>query len=427
MADRRIQPVERVQGKVHMPGDKSISHRALIFNAIAQGTSRITGLLDSADVQRTQECLRQLGVSIQDTQDGKVIAGKGIQGLEQPDAPLDAGNSGTTIRLLSGVLASLPFATEITGDASLRKRPMRRIIEPLEQMHAMVDSDNYRAPLRIRGGNLIAIDYSSRVSSAQVKSCILLAGLSAKGMTRITEPYRSRDHSERMLSEMGVTVKQSQTVVAIKGPTVPTACAIDVPGDISAAAFFIAATAMLPDSELTLENVGINPARIGILDALSAMGAQFQYQNQYETNREPRADIRVMSSKLKSTVISGPMIPSLIDEIPILAVAATQAHGTTMIRDAQELRFKESDRLAAIATNLKRMGAEIKEKKNGLEIKGPVQLKGAVIDSHNDHRIAMAFSIAGLIAEGETVIQNADCVSISFPHFYETLDSISHD
>lgn len=427
MSDYRIKAVERVVGEIHVPGDKSISHRALIFNAIAKGTSRITGLLNSADVQSTERCLKQLGVSIRETDTGKEIIGTAIKGLKQPQEPLDAGNSGTTIRLLSGVLASLPFATEITGDESLRKRPMRRIIEPLEHMYATIDSDNYRAPLKIRGGNLIAIDYSSPVASAQVKSCILLAGLAAKGMTRVTEPYKSRDHSERMLAEMKVMVKQAQTVVAIKGPTVPVACDIDVPGDISTASFFITAAALLPDSELTLKNVGINPARIGVLDALSAMGAQFQYNNQYEKNREPRADIRIISSKLNSTNISGPMIPNIIDEIPILAVAATQAHGTTMIKNAEELRIKESDRISAIVNNLKRMGADVKEKKDGMTIKGPVQLKGAEVESYNDHRIAMAFSIAGLIADGETVVKNTDCVSVSFPDFYKTLEQITHD
>ncbi|MDZ7722343.1 MAG: 3-phosphoshikimate 1-carboxyvinyltransferase [candidate division KSB1 bacterium] len=427
MSERRIKPVSRVDGNIRVPGDKSISHRALIFNAIAKGESRITGLLNSADVKSTENCLKQLGVSIEDHENGKKIIGRGIEGLEQPSEPLNAGNSGTTIRLLSGVLASLPFVTEITGDESLINRPMRRIIEPLEQMYATVESDNYRAPLKIRGGHLNAIDYSTRISSAQVKSCILLAGLSAKGMTQITEPYRSRDHSERMLSDMQVTIKQTQTIVAIKGPTVPVACDIDVPGDISAAAFFIAAAALLPDSELLLENVGINPARTGVLDALSAMGAQFQYKNQVEINREPRADIRVISSKLNSTHISGPMIPSIIDEIPILAVAATQAHGTTTIRDAGELRVKESDRISALVDNLKRMGADVREKKDGLVIKGPVQLKGAEIDSYKDHRIAMAFSIAGLIAKGETVIKDTDCVSVSFPDFYEKLEHLTRD
>ncbi len=427
MANKIMQPVASLQGKVDLPGDKSISHRALILGSISDGPCRVTGLSAAADVHSTLECLRALGVKINKAKDGVIVHGVGMDGLQAPKKVLDAGNSGTTIRLLAGVLAAQKFTATISGDASLQKRPMRRIIEPLELMGAQIDSSEYKAPLKIRGGQLRAIDFASPIASAQVKSCILLAGLFARGVTRVTEPYHSRDHTEVMLHDMGANIRSSAAMAAVVGPTKLQACDIDVPADISAAAFFLIAGALLPNSELVMQNVGTNLSRTGILDALTSMGANFELLNQVEKNSEPRADITVRSSKLTATTLGGAMIPRIIDEIPILAVAATQADGVTTIKDAGELRVKESDRLAALAENLTKMGAKVREKDDGLIITGPTPLKGAIINSYGDHRIAMAFSIAALIADGETTVENAECVDVSFPTFYDMLEAIQRD
>jgi 3-phosphoshikimate 1-carboxyvinyltransferase len=427
MANKVLQPAVSLQGHVNLPGDKSISHRALILGSISNGDCRVTGLSTADDVQSTASCMKALGVKINKAKDGVIVHGVGMDGLQAPQKKLDAGNSGTTIRLLSGILAAQDFTSTIDGDASLQKRPMRRIIEPLELMGAQFDSTDYKAPLTIRGGALRPIDFASPVASAQVKSCILLAGLFARGVTRVTEPYHSRDHTELMLHDMGANIRSSEAMAAIVGPTTLTACDIDVPADISAAAFFLVAGALLPGSELVMQNVGTNVSRTGILDALSSMGANFELTNQVEINSEPRADITVRSSSLTATTLGGAMIPRIIDEIPILAVAATQAEGVTTIKDARELRVKESDRLAALAENLEKMGANVKEKDDGLIITGPTPLKGATINSFGDHRIAMAFSIAALFAEGETTIENAECVDVSFPTFYDMLEAISGD
>lgn len=427
MANKIMHPVASLQGNVELPGDKSISHRALILGAISDGPCRVSGLSMAADVQSTALCLRTLGVKVNKAKDGAIVHGVGMEGLQAPKKTLDAGNSGTTIRLLSGILAAQHFTSVITGDESLRKRPMRRIIEPLDLMGARIDSHDYKAPLTIRGGALRAIDFASPIASAQVKSCILLAGLFARGVTRVTEPHHSRDHTELMLHDMGANIRSSEAMAAVVGPTTLKSCDIDVPADISAAAFFLVAGALLHDSKLVMHNVGTNPSRTGILDALTSMGANFQLTDQIEKNNEPRATITVQSSKLTATTLGGAMIPRIIDEVPILAVAATQAHGVTTIKDARELRVKESDRLTAIAENLTKMGAKVREKEDGLIITGPTPLKGAILDSYGDHRIAMAFSIAALIADGETVIENAECVDISFPSFYETLETISRD
>ncbi|MBN1561332.1 3-phosphoshikimate 1-carboxyvinyltransferase [candidate division KSB1 bacterium] len=427
MEDKKLHRVNSLQGAVEAPGDKSISHRALILSAISDGVCRVSGLSGALDVQSTAACLRALGVKINKAKNGAIVHGVGMNGLRAPQKILDAGNSGTTIRLLSGVLAAQNFTATITGDESLRNRPMRRIIEPLDLMGARINSDDFKAPLTITGGPLRAIDYASSVASAQVKSCILLAGLYARGVTRVTEPYHSRDHTELMLQEMGANIRSSEALAAIIGPCELHARDIDIPGDISAAAFFLVAGALIPNSQLVMRNVGVNLLRSGILHTLTSMGVNYQLSDQIELNNEPRASITVKTSAWHATTLGGALIPRIIDEIPILAIAATQAEGVTTIKDARELRVKESDRLAALASNLNKMGAKVREKEDGLVISGPTVLKGAELDSHNDHRIAMAFSIAALIAEGETTIQNAECVDISFPGFYDILESVIHD
>jgi len=427
MTEKLIKPVRCLRGNISLPGDKSISHRALILSALAKGESRITGLSMAEDVMTTKKCLEELGVRIRDSAGVFFVEGVGTSGFQKPAKTLDAGNSGTTIRLLAGALAAQNFTSIIDGDESLRKRPMRRIIEPLELMGAAFESVSFKAPLTIHGGPLRAIDYASPVASAQVKSCILIAGLAAKGITRITEPSQSRDHTERMLQEFGATVHYSEGMAAVKGPAMLHAADIHVPADISAAAFFMVAACLLPESEITISNVGMNPTRTGILDAMSSMGAFFLPEEESVSNREPRASLTAKYSALYAAQLGGSLIPRIIDEIPVIAVAATQAKGKTIIRDAGELRVKESDRITTITENLLRMGADVKEIKDGLIIEGPTPLHGAEIESYGDHRIAMSFAVAGLIADGETLIKNSECVDTSFPGFFDLLDSITCD
>ncbi|MBN2412151.1 3-phosphoshikimate 1-carboxyvinyltransferase [candidate division KSB1 bacterium] len=427
MKDRVIKPATNLRGEIKLPGDKSISHRALILSSIADGDCRITGLSNAEDVKNTKKCLQALGVSITKEKKSIVVHGRGMDSMKESGKILDAGNSGTTLRLLSGILAAQNFTTTITGDESLQKRPMRRIIEPLELMGAQIESQAFKAPLKIRGNLLKAIDYASPVASAQVKSCILLAGLYAKGITRITEPSESRNHTELMLKEFQASIQFSAGMAGIKGPFQLKATDIDVPGDISAAAFFLVAGCLLKDSEIIMPNVGVNPTRTGILDALVSMNAPIQKSEYIVLNNEPREKLVTRSGILMPTHLSGSIIPRIIDEIPILAIAATQANGSTTIKDAGELRVKESDRITTVVENLKKMKANIREIKDGMIIDGPTPLKGAEIDSYGDHRIAMAFSIAGLLAEGETLVKNTDCVETSFPGFYDILESLRHD
>ena len=427
MKNQLIKPARSVKGEVRLPGDKSISHRAFILSAMAEGESLITGHSSAEDVMHTRQCLQELGVRMEDQETGCVVHGVGLHGFTEPKRVLDVGNSGTTIRLLAGLLASQNFTATLDGDESLRKRPMRRIIEPLELMGAHIESESYKAPLTIHGGPLRAIDYASPVASAQVKSCILIAGLAAKGLTRVTEPAPSRDHTERMLEEFGARTHYTDGMSAVVGPAKLQATAIDVPADISAAAFFLVAACLLPDSRITLPNVGVNRTRTGVLDVFISMGASFDKELEEEKNREPRATLIAGTQKLDAARIGGTIIPRIIDEIPIIAVAATQASGTTIIRDASELRFKESDRLASMTENLKRMGANVRETKDGMVIDGPTKLKGAEIESFGDHRVAMAMAIAGLIAEGETLIKDVECVNTSFPGFFELLDNVRCD
>ncbi len=424
----KIIPVKKIAGVLRVPGDKSISHRALMFSALAKGKTRIFGLSDCQDVRSTTGCLGALGISITETGNETIVDGKGLSGLQKPESPLDAGNSGTTMRLLSGILAGQNFETTITGDQSLKKRPMRRIILPLRQMGVQIEGTaTYVPPLTIKPSKLKPIQYHLPIASAQVKSCVLLAGLYADGETTIIEPYKSRDHTERLFRYLGADLKIKQNKITVSPDMNLNAKNLVIPGDISSAAFFMVAGAMVKNSQITLKNVGINPTRTGILEVLSKMGARFEIVNQKFQNNEPSADIIIYSSQLKGIDISGSIIPRIIDEIPIIAVAATQAKGQTVIRDAQELRYKETDRIRAVVENLKNMGVQVKELPDGLVIEGEQNLIGSKISSYDDHRIAMAFAIAALSATGETMIDNADCVNISYPGFFEQLENLCYD
>lgn len=416
-----------LHGPVQIPGDKSVSHRALMLSALGEGSSTILNILDGEDVRSTAECLENLGVSIDWHNRDVLVEGVGLHGLKQPNNDLDAGNSGTTIRLLSGILAAQPFVSTMTGDASLKKRPMSRIIRPLEAMGISIRSSDGCAPLVIQGQEPTAIHYHSPVASAQIKSCVLLAGLFADGMTTVTEPAKSRDHTERILPCFGVPVHSDGLSVSVSGPAQLKGTTIQVPGDISSAAFFLVAGSIVPESEIVLKNCGINPSRTGILDILTGMGANLNLEQHRIENGEPIADIRVTSSQLKGTVIEGDMIPRVIDEIPILAVAATRAQGETIVRDAAELRVKETDRIDAVVTNLRAMGVQIEAMNDGFRINGPQDLNGTNLDSFNDHRIAMAFAVAGLVARGETIIEKAECVDISYPGYFEVLERLQVD
>lgn len=420
-----------LQGKISIPGDKSISHRALMLGAIASGETIIEGLLLGEDPRSTAHCFQAMGAKISELNSERVIVtGIGQKTLQEPLNILDAGNSGTTMRLMLGLLASQPdkFFT-VTGDDSLRSRPMGRVIKPLREMGAIIYGRNnhQNAPLAVIGQNLKPIHYHSPVASAQVKSCILLAGLMTEGKTTVTEPALSRDHSERMLRAFGANLEidADTNSVTIEGKCQLHGQTVIVPGDISSAAFWLVAGAITPNSELTIENVGINPTRTGILEALMMMGADITILNEREAAGEPVADLRIKSSKLKACTIEGAIIPRLIDEIPILAVAACFAEGTTIIKDAEELRVKESDRLAVMALELNKMGANITELPDGLEITGNTTLKGSEMDSYTDHRIAMSLAIAALNAEGKTVINRAEAASISYPTFVDTLIQIT--
>ncbi|QBE98142.1 3-phosphoshikimate 1-carboxyvinyltransferase 1 [Blautia producta] len=419
----KFKKINALRGEVTIPGDKSISHRAVMLGAISEGTTRITNFLRGADCLSTIACFRKMGIDIEESLDQILVHGKGLHGLQAPADILDAGNSGTTTRLISGILAGQSFESTLTGDASIQKRPMKRIITPLTMMGADVESlsGDGCAPLRIRGSHLKGIDYHSPVASAQVKSCILLAGLYTDSVTSVTEPYVSRDHSERMLSSFGAALKTDGCTVSIQPEPRLMGQEVAVPGDISSAAYFIAAALLVPGSKLLIKNVGINPTRDGILRICRRMGANITILNRREHGREPVADLLVKHSPLKGTVIEGAVIPTLIDELPILAVMAAFAEGSTVIRDAQELKVKESNRLDILVHHLSAMGADITGTEDGMVINGGRPLHGAVLESHLDHRIAMSFAVAGIAAQGETEILQADCVDISYPGFYRDL------
>jgi len=419
-----------LQGSFEVPGDKSISHRALMLGALAQGETQIQGLLLGEDPRSTAECFRSMGAEISELNTEQVtVKGIGLGKLLEPADVLNAGNSGTTLRLMLGILASHPgrFFT-VTGDGSLRSRPMSRVVKPLHQMGAQIwgRQENSLAPLAIQGSQLQPIHYHSPIASAQVKSCILLAGLMVAGETTVTEPALSRDHSERMLQAFGakLSIERETNSVTVIGPAQLQGQTVIVPGDISSAAFWLVAGAIVPDSELLITNVGVNPTRTGILEALAMMEADIQLENQRVVAGEPVADLRVRHGRLKNCTIAGDLIPRLIDEIPILAVAAVFAEGTTIIRDAAELRVKESDRLAVIASQLNKLGAKITELPDGLEITGGTPLTGTEVESYTDHRIAMSLAIAALNATSTTTIHGAEAATISYPDFVSTLQHV---
>lgn len=416
------------KGELSPPPDKSISHRAVIFSSLAKGKSAIKSLLRAEDPISTVNAFRTLGVEITDTGDEVIVEGKGINGLREPDRIIDCRNSATTMRLLSGVLSGNPFFSVLTGDDSLRQRPMSRVINPLKQMGAEIVArgDNRYPPIAIRGKRLQAIQYVMPVASAQVKSAILLAGLYAAGVTEVIEPCRSRDHTERMLPAFGAEVKTENLHISIRGEPALHDLEITVPGDFSSAAFFIVAASLLRDSDIIVRKVGINPTRIGLLNVLKEMGAQIEISDSKIVSGEPVADIYCRGgSELKAVKITRETIPLLIDEFPVLCVAATQATGVTIIRGAEELRIKESDRIRTISTELRKMGAEIEEYGDGLDIAGGKTLTGTVVESHKDHRIAMAIAVAAMIAKGKTIINDMSSVNVSFPGFFEVLERLT--
>ena len=418
--------VNSLKGEVSIPGDKSISHRAVMFGSLAEGTTEVTNFLQGADCLSTISCFRKLGIEIENTSQRILIHGKGLHGLTEPSDTLDTGNSGTTTRLISGILAGQRFTTILNGDASIQTRPMKRIMTPLSMMGADITSlkGNDCAPLRICGGQLHGVAYTSPVASAQVKSCILLAGLYADAPTSVTEPVLSRNHTELMLAGFGAHITSSGTTATIEPEPDLNSMKIEVPGDISSAAYFLAAGLMIPNSEIMIKNVGINPTRDGILRVAKEMGGDITILNEKTSGGEPTCDLLVRSSSLKGVTIGGEIIPTLIDEIPMIAVMACFAEGITTIKDAQELKVKESNRIDTVVTNLKAMGAHIEATDDGMIIEGGYPLHGAVIDSHLDHRIAMSFAIGALGADGETRIEGADCVKISYPEFYQTLEKL---
>ena len=426
---RTVTRPARLGGDLSVPGDKSISHRSLILNAMARGTARVTGLSDGEDVMSTMACLRGMGVEITEGDlPGEYTIKGGGPVLEEPSDILDAGNSGTSMRLLSGLLAAQPFLSVITGDGSLRSRPMRRIVEPLQRMGAQVlgRQGNSLAPLVIQGGSLKGIQYDLPVASAQVKSCIMLAGLSAEGETVVHQPALSRDHTERMVKAMGASIEEDGLDLRVK-PASLRAVNIAVPGDISSAAFWIVAGLCHPDSRLLVRGVGLNPSRTGIIDALSAMGAggSLQLLDERTEGGEPVADVLVTPAELQGTEIGGDMIPRILDEVPILAIAACFASGETVIRDAAELRVKESDRIATTVQELSRLGADIEAREDGMVIRGTGRLTGAPCQSHGDHRLAMAMAVCGLLANGEVKVHGASDASVSYPSFWQDLDHLA--
>ena len=423
----RITPVGPLKGELTLPGDQSITHRAIILGSLADGITEITGASRSDDCQRTAKALVAMGAVVEEVGDDQLrIQGCGLRGLKESDEVLDVGNSGTTIRLLAGVLAAQPFFSVLTGDQYLRKRPMARVAVPLRSMGAVIlgrDGGNL-PPLAIMGTRLKAIDYVSPIASAQVKSAILLAGLFAEGETTVTEPSLSRDHTERMFEAVGVPIRRSGLSVRVQNVRTIPAAHITIPGDFSAAAFFLVAALVIPGSELTLRGVGMNPTRTGLLDALAAMGAEIEVSQPRVVSGEPVANLFVRSQELHGTEIGGALIPRMLDEIPSFAVAAAIAKGVTIIRDAVELRVKEVDRLAALAGELCRFGVKVEERPDGLLIRGSPWLSGCHCDSWGDHRMAMALAVAGLAARGSTTISDPLCVASSFPDFWGRLDGI---
>jgi len=431
---RTIHSAKQLTGGVEPPGDKSISHRYAMIAALAEGASELRHFAAAADCHSTLDCMKALGAEVKLDKDTVRITGHGLRGLKGTRRALDAGNSGTTMRLLTGILAGQEFASQLTGDASLQKRPMKRVVGPLRQMGADIRArdDNF-APLEIRGGRLHAIDFKMPMASAQVKSAVLLAGLFAEGETIVTEPARTRDHTELALEEFGARIEKSGKTIRIQGLPAGNGAAklqsrsLDVPGDLSSAVFFIAAASLFPDSNLLIHNVGLNPTRTAILDVFASMGASLQMLSVRSAHGEIVGDLAVKGASLKGGVIEGERIPLIIDELPMLAALGPYTEQGIEIRDAAELRVKESDRIAALAENLRRMGATVEERPDGLRVEGRAagKLRAAEIEPHGDHRIAMAFAIAALGASGATIIRDADCAAVSYPTFFDDLERVA--
>ena len=421
---KRIVPARPLSGSITLPGDKSISHRYALISAIAEGPSRIRNYSTGADCHSTLGCVRALGIPVEENGTDVTIHGRGLDGLQAPSADLDAGNSGSTIRMISGILAAQPFPSRIFGDESLSRRPMQRIMKPLAQMGARIHArEDKFPPLEIEGGLLHAIDYVSPVPSAQVKTCLLFAGLFAEGHTSVTEPVRSRDHTEIALREFGADLTTEGLQVTIAGRPKLTGRELVVPSDLSSAAFFIVAALLVPGSELTIRGVGLNPSRSALLDFLSGMGARIRIPDLETINGELIGEIHVSHSALHGGVIEGGLTAAVIDEIPVLAVLGAATDEGLTIKDAAELRIKETDRIKAVVGNLRRMGVEAEESPDGMFIPGRRKFQAAEIESFGDHRIAMAFAVAGLAADGPTVIDEAEAASVSFPEFWDTLSA----
>ena len=415
-----VSPSATMRGCVTVPGDKSISHRALLLGALAEGVSRIADFLPSADCHATLSCLRALGIGIE-THNATTLSvhGRGLRGLKAPTTPLNCVRSGTTMRLLAGMLAGQPFTSTLSGDQQLLRRPMGRVVEPLRRMGADIEDTDGHAPLTAHGQALRGVAHDLGVASAQVKSALLLAGLTAEGETHIRQPAPARDHTERMLAAMGADVQASDESVTLRPVSSLTPLLLTVPGDVSSAAFLLVAATLLPDSQVTISGLGINPTRTGLLDVLQAMGAGLSVDDERTECGEPIGSVTVTASGLRGITIDGDTAVRMIDEFPILAVAATQAHGTTVVRGAQELRVKETDRIATVVQELRHLGAQIEPHEDGFVVEGPTPLRGGTVHSHGDHRLAMALTIAGLIAEDDVVIEDIDCIEDSFPRFVE--------
>lgn len=420
-----VQPAARLRGRTHVPGDKSISHRALMLGALADGASQVKNFLPSGDCMATLACIRTLGVKVEaHDASALTIHGHGLYGLVSSDRPLHCGRSGTSMRLLAGILAGQPFKSTLTGDPQLLRRPMCRIVEPLRRIGAEIEDSSGCAPLIIRGRPLHGHDHTLTIASAQVKSALLLAGLYADGSTTIHQQGPARDHTERMLAAMGAAIETADLTITLHPSPPLSPLSLTVPGDLSSAAFLLVAATLVPGSRVTVIGVGINPTRTGLLDVLQAMGAIITLDNERQLDNEPVADVTVNASDLRGVEISGETTVRMMDEFPVLAVAATQARGITIVRDAAELRVKETDRIAAAVTELRRLGAQIEPEPDGFVVKGPTPLHGAAVRSHGDHRLAMALAVAGLIADGETVVQEVECIADSFPGFGLLLASL---
>lgn len=430
MSQQLVEPLKQsLQGTIEIPGDKSISHRAVLFASLAKGKTTIYGFLHGDDCLSTIACMKSLGITIEEHEDHIAVHGRGLKGLQEPQKILDVGNSGTTIRLLSGVLAGQEFSSVLIGDDSIAKRPMSRVTGPLKMMNATIDGRELASytPLHLRGGNLKGVNYHSPVASAQVKSAILLAGLFASGTTIVTEPSKSRDHTERMLESFGVTLKVTEKSVSLEGGQSLHGTTVHVPGDISSAAFMLVAGAIVPGSDLTLKNVGINPTRSGMIDVLLLMGANLEILNKRHFGSEPVADLRIRYSSLKGTTISGDLIPRLIDEIPAIAVLASQASGRTVIKDAEELKVKETNRIDTVVNQLKKLGVGIEAMEDGMIIHGESMISGGEVESFHDHRIGMAMALCGLISKGNVTVRDSDAIAVSYPSFFEDLRGLMEE